>query len=394
MAPRLPPAQRRPIPPIRKGRPDSSVILIRKPLSVMPELLFYCREQYKNRKELRPATGNDPGRSLDRQRSRVHSVITMRSVQLGAEMVFALALLMTPAAAPRAFAQMMGSHMGPMMRPGSMESMRSLMAWLNGAELNTAPSQPEPRIDSQMRSVGKTVYNQHCAVCHGDKGDGKGPQAAGLKPPPRNFTTGVYKFRSTPSGTLPIDQDLWKTISDGLHGTSMVPWISLSENQRWAVAAYIEAFSPRFSVESRGTPVAVAKPSLVTPEMIERGRKLYQQDCAQCHGAKGQGNGPAMSTVTHGSRPRDFTRGLFKRGSSLEDIYLTLHTGVDGTPMLTFGRTLTSEQSWAVAAYVRTFIARPARSMGMMGPMMAGGGANDQERKGMMIDMPGMAAMR
>jgi mono/diheme cytochrome c family protein len=105
-------------------------------------------------------------------------------------------------------------------------------------------------------------------------------------------------------------------------------------------------------------PLLYPKPPLVTLELVEQGVKIYKQDCAQCHGGEGQGNGPAMSNVTRGSRPRDFTRGLFKRGSSLQDIYLTLRTGVDGAPMLSFARALTSEQSWAVAAYVRTLIVR------------------------------------
>jgi mono/diheme cytochrome c family protein len=305
-----------------------------------------------------------------------------------------LMLIAPPLHASPASAQMTGSDMGLIMRGGGVRSMHTLMAWLNGAELKAVSVQPEPRLDSRMRSVGKRVYNDHCAVCHGDKGDGNGPQAVGLRPPPRAFTKGVYKFRSTPSGTLPTDRDLWRTISDGLHGTAMVPWISLSENERWAVVAYIKSLSPRFSVENRSTPVLVPKPPPVIPELVGQGMRLYKQDCALCHGAKGQGNGPAMSNVTHGSRPHDFTRGLFKRGSTLQDIYLTLRTGIDGTPMLSFARALTDEQSWAVAAYLRTLIRRPNQTGGMMSSMMAGGVGNGQERKGMMIDVPGMAGMR
>jgi hypothetical protein len=136
-------------------------------------------------------------------------------------------LIAQPVDAQFARAQMMGSQMGPMM-----QGEHSLMAWLNGAELKATPAQPEPKLDSRMRSLGEGSYKHHCAVCHDEKGDGKGPQAAGLRPPPRDFTKGVYKFRSTPGGTLPTDEDVWKTISNGLHGTAMVPWISLSENER------------------------------------------------------------------------------------------------------------------------------------------------------------------
>jgi hypothetical protein len=68
---------------------------------------------------------------------------------------------------------------------------------------------------------------------------------------------GVFEFRSTPTGTLPTDEDIWKVISNGLHGTAMVPWISLSEKDRWALVAFVEGFSPRFGAEKRSSLVAV-----------------------------------------------------------------------------------------------------------------------------------------
>ena len=225
------------------------------------------------------------------------------------------------------------------------------------------------------------------------KGDGRGLRAAGLLPPPRDFTKGVFAFRSTPSGTLPTDEDLWKVISNGLHGTAMVPWISLSEKDRWALVAYVETFSSRFTAEARVTPVTLPKTPQATPDLIAQGKQLYLQDCASCHGAEGRGNGPAViDSSPRQMRPREFTGGVFERGSSMEDIYLTLRTGLNGTPMLSFENALTPAQTWAVAAYVRSLIFRRRQASGMMGSMMSGG-ANQQERKGMMIDMPGMPGM-
>ncbi len=292
-------------------------------------------------------------------------------------------------------AQMMGHHMGPMMeRRGGMRSMHDVMAWMNGAELKARPAKPEPALDASMRSVGEYLYSRHCAVCHGAKGDGNGPRATELSPSPRDFTKGVYRFRSTPSGALPTDEDLWKVISDGLHGTAMVPWVSLSENERWALVAYLEGFSLRFASEARATPVVVPKPPPESRELLQQGMKLYSEDCATCHGAKGRGDGPAViNAAMLRNPPRDFTSGLFKRGSDMEDIYLTLRTGLDGTPMLSFAKALTPDQTWAVTAYVRTLIVRPRPTAKAMRPMMMGGGANEQERLGMIIDMPGMAGM-
>jgi mono/diheme cytochrome c family protein len=313
--------------------------------------------------------------------------------------MFMAAMLMWAAAIRSANAQMMGSHMGGMMGQGTtdqgmmggghMRSMRVLMSWMHGGEIEAHPSVPEPRLDADMRSLGARLYSEHCAVCHGVKGDGNGERAAQLSPRARDFTKGVYEFRSTPSGKLPTDEDLWTVISDGLHGTAMVPWISLSESSRWALVAYVESFSPRFATETRATPLTVPKPPAETQELIEQGRKLYVKvGCANCHGLEGHGDGPALRGEA--VRPRDFTGGIFKRGSSMDDLYLTLRTGLNGTPMLSFEKALTPDESWALAAYVRSLIVGRGQS-----PATAS--ANEairQQRLGMMIDMPGMGPTR
>ncbi len=298
--------------------------------------------------------------------------------------------------APFARGQMMGSQTGEMMGGGGgMGWMRTLMAWMNGAELKLVPAVPKPSPDSSTLALGKRLYGEHCAVCHGAKGDGNGPRASGLSPAPRDFSKGVYKFRSTPSGALPTDDDLWKVISDGLHGTAMVPWVSLSEKERWAVVAFVKGFSPRFASEARVTPIVMPKPPATSSELGQEGRKIYNEDCASCHGPNARGDGPAV--IKGGQplmQPRDFTSGYFKRGSDMEDIYLTLRTGLDGSPMLSFAKALTPNQTWAVAAYVHTLILRPHRVTGAMGSTMMGDIGNQQERLGLRIDMPGMAGMR
>src|SRR6516225_10450213 len=78
-------------------------------------------------------------------------------------------------------------------------------------ETSTARAQPE--------MFGERVYRENCVACHGEKGDGKGPQAYRLRTKPRDFTKGIYKFRSTPSGSLPLDKDVYRTITQGVRGT-------------------------------------------------------------------------------------------------------------------------------------------------------------------------------
>jgi mono/diheme cytochrome c family protein len=66
---------------------------------------------------------------------------------------------------------------------------------------------------------GKEIYMKRCWFCHGREGDGNGPVADYLHPRPRDFTIASYKFRTTQSGEVPLDEDLFRTITNGVQGT-------------------------------------------------------------------------------------------------------------------------------------------------------------------------------
>src|ERR1043166_9220595 len=71
----------------------------------------------------------------------------------------------------------------------------------------------------QDTAAGKQVYTKWCAGCHGDNGAGDGQGARHMIPPPRDFTGNVlYQIRSTPSGQLPTDADILRSIDEGLPG--------------------------------------------------------------------------------------------------------------------------------------------------------------------------------
>ena len=92
-------------------------------------------------------------------------------------------------------------------------------------ELERARFEPSgPTLVVSLMAEGKRVYDRACGSCHGRSGDGKGPAAKYLNPPARDFTMGEYKFRSTPSGTIPTDDDIARTIIEGVNGTSMPAW--------------------------------------------------------------------------------------------------------------------------------------------------------------------------
>ena len=59
-------------------------------------------------------------------------------------------------------------------------------------------------------AAGKELYLKACDQCHGPKGDGQGLMADLLFPRPRDFLRGLYKIRTTPSGELPTDPDLFR----------------------------------------------------------------------------------------------------------------------------------------------------------------------------------------
>src|SRR5437667_6257017 len=112
---------------------------------------------------------------------------------------------------------------------------------------------PAPRsLAAQDRTAGKRVYVKWCAGCHGDAGAGDGAAAAYMLPRPRNFTSGLYKIRTTASGQLPTDADLERAIDEGLPGSAMPAWKGrLSDAQRRDAMAYLKTFSALFADTSQ-----------------------------------------------------------------------------------------------------------------------------------------------
>src|SRR2546428_5690091 len=126
--------------------------------------------------------------------------------------------------------------------------------------------------------AGKVIFERRCKVCHGEEGNGDGPAATYLKPRPRDFTRGLFKIRTTPSGKLPADEDLFKVISEGMIGTVMPAWeTNLSEKERWQVISYVKTFAKKFAKLKEPPPrITVGERVPSNPESIERGKKLFR----------------------------------------------------------------------------------------------------------------------
>jgi len=236
-----------------------------------------------------------------------------------------------------------------------------------------------PAPDAEMLLRGGEVYADNCSACHGENGDGAGLCSAFLAPAPRDFTTGVFRFKTTPGGQMPTDQDLFRTVSLGLHSTGMPPWkFLLSEEDRWAVVQYIKGFATTFESAGAGEPVDLGQEPEITAELIEAGRELYvTAQCSKCHGDTGYGDGPSAPTLIdvfgNAIPARNYHKtGHFKRGHTPRDIALTIHTGNNGTPMPSFGEAFTAEQIWGIAAYVYSLGEEPLSGGGQPAAATAG----------------------
>jgi DMSO reductase family type II enzyme heme b subunit len=237
------------------------------------------------------------------------------------------------------------------------------------AEVATEPVKPTPV--AAIPEQGEQLYRRHCEQCHGAEGKGDGPAADLVYPRPRDFTLALFKVRTTLSGQVPTDHDLFRVISEGMSGTSMPPWKKvLSETERWQLVHHVKTFDGIgvFADEPAKEQVALGAPPKVTPELIERGRLLYQdKKCWQCHGQMGRGDGPSAQGMKddwgHAIRPVNFTKSWrFRGGDTLADIYRTFTTGFNGTPMPSFLASIPeATDRWALAAYVKS-LAQPMRS--------------------------------
>ncbi|MEW6307142.1 MAG: c-type cytochrome, partial [Verrucomicrobiota bacterium] len=232
--------------------------------------------------------------------------------------------------------------------------------------------------DDSLYLHGRYVYQRNCLICHGERGDGKGQMAAGMLPPPRNFTSGIFKYRSTPPGALPTDHDLMRTVRQGISGTSMPIFATLSDRDVRAVTQYIKYFSPKWKQKQNfaapldlpDAPDWFFQPA--APAELEKhaakGKALFAQSCAACHGNEGGGDGPASATLQdawgNAIKPADLRKPAIRSGPERRDMFRAISTGLSGTPMPSFAETLSEEQRWELIAFIEQLRQEPRAAAG------------------------------
>ncbi len=206
--------------------------------------------------------------------------------------------------------------------------------------VNMVNAQDAPEVSER----GKEVYEESCAHCHGVEGRGDGSAAENLLPRPRDFTRGLYKIRSTESGQLPTDQDLFDIITLGMPGSSMPEWeTALNADDRWELVAYIKTFYDGFK-ENETPPKQISLEGKIpySEESVELGKFFYTQfACFECHGNIGRGDGTSAPTLQDEwgfkSWPANLTQSWnYRGGSSTDDIYKRFIGGIAGSAMPMF----------------------------------------------------------
>jgi len=261
----------------------------------------------------------------------------------------------------------------------------------------------DPKADRTNLARGAQVFAYRCQQCHGVNGDGQGPVAKYLSPPPRDYTKGIFKFTSTPYGAKPRRADLLRTLRQGVHGTSMPSFDDLDPEDLNAVADYVMYLSQRgefgqqlvalakdelelppatiqSSVDAIGDRWKEAQTQVVmpatpmpamTPETIAKGQALFlQQVCNKCHGADGRGGLAGNIDIGkdawgHSGAAADLTSGMYRGGGRPIDIYRRIYSGINGTPMPGFAQAFANDPDniWYLVHFVRDTGERRRRNL-------------------------------
>lgn len=258
-------------------------------------------------------------------------------------------------------------------------------------------------VSAEELNHGHDEYEQYCRPCHGENGDGKGYSSYGLRPPPRDFSQGLFKFGHVAAPALPPDSELAHIVRTGLTGTAMLAW-DVPDGELFPILQYIKTFSPRWQTEEPGKLIEVSPDPFgeaKKDEAIALGKKIFhaKAQCSGCHPSfvtheelysltkamtgTGQTDFSAEMYLAQPKEteyclrwkpgwkkiddrecelpykilPPNFTRDPLRSihpGTELVDLYRTIASGIGGANMPTWKGALSEEELWGLAYYVRS----------------------------------------
>lgn len=228
-------------------------------------------------------------------------------------------------------------------------------------QTSALPSSQPSRLPLLPREQSNKLYVNFCSTCHGVDGRANTDLARDLNPPPMDFYQCNFKYRSTPSGSLPLSDDLLRTLYVGIPGSAMPSFAALlSFSSLSSLTREVQERCDRFGREEPDPPLHVPPPTLYQPSSVAQGQAIYvREKCASCHGETGRGNGPAANTLKdvlgRSIQPRDYTQGIFRSGFRRDDIYRAFSTGLDGTPMPALPDMVNAQDRWHLTNYIVSF---------------------------------------
>jgi mono/diheme cytochrome c family protein len=273
--------------------------------------------------------------------------------------------------------------------------------------------------EERNRSIlkGSRLFRTQCMYCHGLGGAGNGPSAQLYNPLPRDYRRGMFKWKSTPTAQRPTREDLLRTISEGVTGTSMPPFKRLPQEDLKHLVEYVTFLSQRGEVEFGLMRAAIeapdkpeemkdfleefgeriqqvsatvrkawtsAKPDAIPGGKIEEakdaaaweasvrnGRSLYLGNvagCVKCHGVDGTGQRQQIAGLTDDEMrdvwgnyvlPRNLREGVYRGGGDAIDLYRRVHDGIPASKMPSNDRTLKPNETWDLVNFLRALPYRP-----------------------------------
>jgi len=291
----------------------------------------------------------------------------------------------------------------------------------------TGEAQAGPEREAPPLASSAALYAEKCLYCHGNEGGGDGVTSSSLSPKPRDFRLGVYKYDNIQDGGRPELIDFVRIITRGIEGTAMPSMKSHSEAEIFGLAEYARLLAMRGETEA--WLAAEVEPGVaidderadetyrailelwldeertrfhapgdeppISEGSIRRGFELFHDSdgaaCASCHGARGEGRGPAAWGLApdgpdhevallrdqwgHEAEPRDLVHDIFLHGDDPRTLFERLYLGIDGTPMAGIGtalgadgkRLFSTEDIWDLVHYVSAL--RDPRWRGLTGQL-------------------------